>query len=58
METLTIKDIAKICKVSTSTVSRAINNDAGINAKTRERILRVVEEFHFVVNKYLRYRML
>lgn len=54
METLTIKDIAKICKVSTSTVSRAINNDPGINAKTRERILRVVEEFHFVPNSSAR----
>ncbi|MDD6578083.1 MAG: LacI family DNA-binding transcriptional regulator [Lachnospiraceae bacterium] len=54
METLTIKDIAKICKVSTSTVSRAINDDPGINAKTKERILRVVKEFHFVPNSSAR----
>ena len=54
MGTLTIKDIAKICKVSTSTVSRAINDDPGINQKTKERILRVVEEFHFVPNNSAR----
>ncbi len=54
LETLTIKDIAKICQVSTSTVSRAINNDPGINQKTKERILRVVEEFHFVPNNSAR----
>ena len=54
MGTLTIKDIAKICKVSTSTVSRAINDDPGINQKTKERIIRVVEEFHFVPNNSAR----
>lgn len=54
MQALTIKDIAKICGVSTSTVSRAINNDPGINANTRERILAVVEEYHFVPNNSAR----
>ena len=54
METFTIRDIARICKVSTSTVSRAINNDPGINQKTKERVLRVVKEFHFVPNNSAR----
>lgn len=54
MGTLTIRDIAKICKVSTSTVSRAINDDPGINARTRERILKVVEQYHFVPNSSAR----
>ncbi|MBQ2576586.1 MAG: LacI family DNA-binding transcriptional regulator, partial [Lachnospiraceae bacterium] len=35
---LTIKDIAKYCGVGVSTVSRAINDDPGINAATKERI--------------------
>ena len=54
MANLTIKDIAKICGVGTSTVSRAINDDPGINPATKERILRVVEEFHYVPNNAAR----
>lgn len=54
MANLTIKDIARICGVGTSTVSRAINNDPGIKPETRERILAVVEEFHYVPNNSAR----
>lgn len=54
MANLTIKDIAKICGVGTSTVSRAMNDDPGINPDTKERILRVVEEFHYVPNNSAR----
>ena len=35
---MTIKDIAKKCGVSVTTVSRAINNLPGINEKTKEMI--------------------
>ena len=55
MATLTIKDIAKICNVGISTVSRAINNDPGINKDTRERILKVIEEYHYVPNNSARH---
>lgn len=54
MAKMTIKDIAKICGVGTSTVSRALNNDSGINSQTRERILAVVKEFNFVPNNSAR----
>ncbi len=47
---MTIKDIAKMCNVGISTVSRAINNDPGINQETRARILKVIEEQNFVPN--------
>ncbi len=40
----TIKDIADICGVSVSTVSRAINDAEGISAKTRARILKTIKE--------------
>lgn len=40
----TIKDIASMCGVSVSTVSRAINDAEGISAKTRARILRKIKE--------------
>lgn len=54
MAALTIKDIAKICNVGISTVSRAINDDPGINKDTRERILKVIEEYHYVPNNSAR----
>lgn len=40
----TIKDIASICEVSVSTVSRAINDAEGISAKTRDKILKTIKE--------------
>ena len=48
MANLTIKDIAKICGVGISTVSRAINDDPGINQNTRKRILKVIKEYNYV----------
>ncbi len=54
MSTLTIKDIAKICGVSTSTVSRAMNGDSGINKETKARILKTIEEYNFVPNNSAR----
>lgn len=54
MAAFTIKDIARICNVGTSTVSRAINDDPGINKDTRERILQVIEEYHYVPNNSAR----
>lgn len=40
----TIKDIANLCGVSVSTVSRAINDSEGISSKTRNRILKTIKE--------------
>ncbi|MEE0955573.1 MAG: LacI family DNA-binding transcriptional regulator [Eubacterium sp.] len=54
MADLTIKDIAKLCNVSISTVSRAMNNDPGINEKTKERVLEVVNKFHYIPNNSAR----
>ncbi|MCR5098958.1 MAG: LacI family transcriptional regulator [Lachnospiraceae bacterium] len=50
MKNITIKDIARICKVGVSTVSRAINNDSGISEETRERILETAKKYHYVPN--------
>ncbi|MCD8194959.1 MAG: LacI family transcriptional regulator [Coprobacillus sp.] len=47
---MTIKDIAKICGVSTSTVSKVINNYPSIPAETREKVLRTIEEYNFYPN--------
>lgn len=54
MSDLTIKDIAKICNVGISTVSRAINDDPGINKNTKERILKVIEDYQYVPNNSAR----
>ena len=48
-ENITIKDIARICGVGVSTVSRAINDDPGINEKTKERILETVRKFRYPI---------
>ncbi len=54
MATLTIKDIARLCGVSISTVSRAINNDPEINKNTRDRVMEVVREFNYIPNNSAR----
>lgn len=54
VETITIKDIAKICGVGVATVSRALNNHPDINPETRARIMEVVEEYGFVPNNSAR----
>jgi LacI family transcriptional regulator len=49
----TIRDIAKIAKVSSSTVSRVLNNDPllSVTEDTRERIFRVAEELRYTSSK-------
>ena len=36
MECITIKDVARVCGVGVSTVSRAINNHPDINPETKD----------------------
>ncbi|MHA1600818.1 MAG: LacI family DNA-binding transcriptional regulator [Alphaproteobacteria bacterium] len=45
---VTIREVARRARVSTATVSRALNQPEKVRAKTRERVLRVVRETHFV----------
>ncbi len=54
MAELTIKDVARICGVGVSTVSRAINNHPDINPETKEKIMRVIEENHYIPNNSAR----
>ena len=44
---LTINDIAKLCGVGKSTVSRVLNHDPKVNPITREKVLSVIEQYHF-----------
>jgi len=50
LESITIKDIARICGVGVSTVSRALNNHPDINIETKQMIMSVVKEHGFVPN--------
>lgn len=54
MEEITIRDIAKICGVGVSTVSRAINNHPDINPATRAQIQAVIEEYGYIPNNSAR----
>lgn len=54
MSNITIKDIAKICGVGVSTVSRALNNHPDINPETREKIMETVRQYNFVPNNSAR----
>ncbi|MFF2480315.1 LacI family DNA-binding transcriptional regulator [Paenibacillus sp. NPDC058071] len=50
MKKITIEDVAKRAGVGIATVSRALNNSEGISAKTKEKIMQVVEEMGFAPN--------
>lgn len=52
---MTIKDIAKLAKVSVTTVSLVLNNkDDNIRKETRDRVLKVIKENNYVPNSVAR----
>ena len=54
MGTMTIKDVARICGVGVSTVSRAMNNHPDINPETKAMIMQVMKEHNYVPNNSAR----
>ncbi len=50
MSKITIVDVARLSGVGVSTVSRVINGHVDVSAKTREKILAVIEETGYVPN--------
>ncbi|MFH1369461.1 MAG: LacI family DNA-binding transcriptional regulator [Elusimicrobiota bacterium] len=48
---VTLKQVADKARVSISTVSRVINNIPTINARTREKVLKVVSELNYSPNR-------
>jgi LacI family transcriptional regulator len=46
----TIKDIARAAKVSTNTVSRALNNKPDVSPKTREKVLEIARKLNYSPN--------
>lgn len=53
-QSITIKDIANICGVGVSTVSRAINNHPDINEETKNKILDTIKKYNYVPNNSAR----
>lgn len=53
-ESINIKDIARICGVGVSTVSRAINNHPDINPETKNMIMQAVRENNYIPNNSAR----
>ncbi|MBU2918862.1 LacI family DNA-binding transcriptional regulator [Psychrosphaera sp. F3M07] len=46
----TIKDVARIANVSIATVSRVVNNGPKVGAKTREKVLSIMQELGYTPN--------
>jgi LacI family transcriptional regulator len=51
---ITIKDIARVAKVSASTISRALSNHPRISTKTKEEILKLSEKMGYTPNLFAR----
>lgn len=45
---VTVKDLARAAGVSVATISRVLNNKGPVNAATRERVLALAAELHYV----------
>lgn len=54
MVKLTIIDIANLAGVSKSTVSRVINDDKKVKRETRDRVLKIINEFGYIPNNIAR----
>lgn len=50
MKVTSIKEIARLAGVGTSTVSRVINNKSDVNPETKQKVLDVIKKYHFEPN--------
>lgn len=46
-----LEDIAQMCNLSISSVSRALNNEPGISSETRQKVLKIAEQHNFTPRK-------
>ncbi len=51
---ITIVDIARMARVSTTTVSRVINDD-GAKRSTKDKVLKVIEKYDYHPDTYAQY---
>lgn len=50
LSALNLEDIARLSGVSRSTVSRVVNQHPNVSDRTRERVMQVIEQYHFSPN--------
>ncbi|KAA3640141.1 MAG: LacI family transcriptional regulator [Bacteroidetes bacterium] len=55
MKRVTIKDLAKMLNLSTSTVSRALSDHPDISQATKNRVRQAAEEFNYTTNVHARF---
>lgn len=55
MKRVTIKDLAKILNLSTSTVSRALSDHPDISDATKAKVRKAAEEFNYITNVHARF---
>src|SRR5690242_19563499 len=51
---MNIKEVAKLAKVSTATLSRTINGSDKVSARTAERVQKAIKELNFYRNTHAR----
>jgi LacI family transcriptional regulator, repressor for deo operon, udp, cdd, tsx, nupC, and nupG len=47
-----MEDVAKLANVSTATVSRVLSNNINVSKKTREKVLKVIEQLEYKPNRH------
>ena len=45
---VTVKQIAELANVSRGTVDRVLNNRSGVSEATRQKMLKIAKELHYV----------
>lgn len=51
---MNIKEIAALCNVSTTTISRVINNDPRVTQKTRSHVKSIMQKYNYTPNAFAR----
>ena len=51
---MSLEDVARRARVSTATVSRVLNNVSGVEAGTRSRVLKAIEDLKYSPNPHAR----
>lgn len=54
MRSINIRDVAKHCRISVSTVSRVLNDRPDVNPETRKRVLDAIAELDYIPNNSAR----
>lgn len=54
LNTVTIKDIARLSGVGVSTVSRAMNNHPDISDETKNKVMNIIKEYNYIPNNSAR----